>query len=421
MPVLLQSAGRRGELLHEHVTPRRVKLEGGGRIRIRAHPRDIEPSDVMAHVEDCLQGGDDSVFEAEVSSGGVRTWCNTWSVKPRTDESTSQVSLLSRALSKAVAQLGEAREHHKQAAKLIRACSPNTRERLQQTLEDAAAFVEDLSDRVDFQIKSQIKECDANAKREQQLTSQKSAVLQAAGAGVPRPAHKPAQGVDIGNRNSPFCPMLLTVLCTLNSHKQSKYLYNSTTGGELTTLTDSTDNVSKMCATGELKLSEELAQAMHVKIAEDGAIADEADGVRQTPEEAEERRAQVKEMLRQRRLAKQNLYHQRMQDALKHKARHGSVTAPCQQPEHPNLAAQDSDVIGTMTMPPPPDHPPAPAGEMSVSGTLLKGAGSITKLVSIMKAKTSFSAGGHGSSQVLSLWICVCTRSLHSQLTDQRT
>ena len=69
-----------------------------------------------------------------------------------------------------------------------------------------------------------------------------------------------------------------------------------------------------MCATGELKLSEELAQAMHVKIAEDGAIADEADGVRQTPEEAKERRAQVKEMLRQRRLAKQNLYHQRMQD-----------------------------------------------------------------------------------------------------------
>ena len=161
MPVLLQRAGRRGELLHEHVTPRRVKLEGGGRIRIRAHPRDIEPSDVMAHVEDCLQGGDDSVFEAEVSSGGVRTWCNTWSVKPRTDESTSQVSLLSRALSKAVAQLGEAREHHKQAAKLIRVCSPNTRERLQQTLEDAAAFVEDLSDIVDFQIKSQIKERDA--------------------------------------------------------------------------------------------------------------------------------------------------------------------------------------------------------------------------------------------------------------------
>ena len=128
--------------------------------------------------------------------------CIRDSVKPRTDESTSQVSLLSRALSKAVAQLGEAREHHKQAAKLIRACSPNTRERLQQTLEDAAAFVEDLSDRVDFQIKSQIKERDANAKREQQLTSQKSAVLQAAGAGVPRPAHKPAQGVDIGNRNS---------------------------------------------------------------------------------------------------------------------------------------------------------------------------------------------------------------------------
>ena len=59
MPVLMQSAGRRGELSHEHVTPRRVKLEGGGRIRIRAHPRDIEPSDVMAHVEDCLQGGDD--------------------------------------------------------------------------------------------------------------------------------------------------------------------------------------------------------------------------------------------------------------------------------------------------------------------------------------------------------------------------
>ena len=164
-----------------------------------------------------------------------------------------------------------------------------------------------------------------------------------------------------------------------------------------------------MCATGELKLSEELAQAMHVKIAEDGAIADEADGVTQTAEEAKERSAQVKEMLRQRRLAKQNLYHQRMQDAIKHKARHGSVTAPYQQSEHPIPAAQDSDVISNQG--PAADHVD-PSGEMSVSGTLLKGAGSITKLVSIMKAKTSFSAGGHGSSQVSSLWMCAYTRSV---------
>ena len=109
-------------------TPGRVRLERNGQV----HPSSMPPDDVMAHFEDILTSADDAVYEVELA-------------------------LTTHAMTKAVNQLGDARRYHRKAAKVLRSCSPATRQRLHVNLEEASAHVDELYTRVQQEIKSEIK------------------------------------------------------------------------------------------------------------------------------------------------------------------------------------------------------------------------------------------------------------------------